>query len=327
MKITTEHAQFTQIDQRIAPGSTVRQVWPLAGGISATMTAFALEHLDGRLQKLIVRRPGPGAIQHNPAAAQAEFQILQLTQRLGLATQTPYYLDTSGTIFDTPYLVIDYIEGQPTFAPDDPVDCAQQIATQLAQIHHIDGAQPELAALPRQPSGFSEIFGTRPSQVAPTLAEAQLRAIVTAAWPLAPRNAPVLLHGDFWPGNLLWREGKLVAVIDWEDAKIGDPLIDFAISRLDLLTIFGRTAMSAFTEQYQALLPIDYTDLPYWDLYAALRLVRLADANFADWATFFVPFGRTDITEQSLNDDYQFFVGQALASLASAKNGGQASDN
>ena len=29
-------------------------------------------------------------------------------------------------------------------------------------------------------------------------------------------NRPVLLHGDFWPGNILWRDGRLVAVIDWE---------------------------------------------------------------------------------------------------------------
>jgi aminoglycoside phosphotransferase (APT) family kinase protein len=38
----------------------------------------------------------------------------------------------------------------------------------------------------------------------------------------------VLLHGDFWPGNALWRDGALVAILDWEDAAIGDPLADVA---------------------------------------------------------------------------------------------------
>jgi aminoglycoside phosphotransferase (APT) family kinase protein len=61
----------------------------------------------------------------------------------------------------------------------------------------------------------------------------------------------VLLHGDYWPGNVLWHDGKIVAVIDWEDARLGDPLIDLAMSRLDLVWICGIYAMHMFTEQYQ----------------------------------------------------------------------------
>ncbi len=316
MTTATSNPQFEQLVQHIAPGSRLRRVWPLAGGISATMTAFALEHPDGRVQKLIVRQPGSAARQRNPQAAQAEFQILQLTHRLGLATQTPYYLDQAGTIFATPALVIDYIEGKPEFAPTNLATFAVQIATQLAKIHGIDGAQPALAGLPTQPSGFAENFGQRSNQDASIFAEARICTLVEAARPLPPHNAPVLLHGDFWPGNLLWQDEQLVAVIDWEDAKIGDPLIDFAISRLDMLTIFGRAAMTLFTQHYQALMAIDYSHLPYWDLYAALRLVRLADGNFAEWAAFFGPFGRQDITAQTLHEHYQFFVGQAFAQLA-----------
>ena len=26
----------------------------------------------------------------------------------------------------------------------------------------------------------------------------------------------MLLHGYLWPGNLLWQDGRLVAVVDWE---------------------------------------------------------------------------------------------------------------
>ena len=28
-----------------------------------------------------------------------------------------------------------------------------------------------------------------------------------------------LLHGDYWPGNVLWKNGALVGVIDWEDTQ------------------------------------------------------------------------------------------------------------
>jgi aminoglycoside phosphotransferase (APT) family kinase protein len=36
------------------------------------------------------------------------------------------------------------------------------------------------------------------------------------------------VHGDFHYGNLLYREGRVVAVIDWEIAEIGQPLMDLA---------------------------------------------------------------------------------------------------
>jgi aminoglycoside phosphotransferase (APT) family kinase protein len=50
------------------------------------------------------------------------------------------------------------------------------------------------------------------------------------------------LHGDYWPGNLLWNDGKLAAVLDWEDAERGDPLADIALARLDICWAFGDAA-------------------------------------------------------------------------------------
>jgi aminoglycoside phosphotransferase (APT) family kinase protein len=125
----------------------------------------------------------------------------------------------------------------------------------------------------------------------------------------------VLLHGDFWPGNVLWREDKLVAVIDWEDAKLGDPLTDLAISRLDIACIYGIDAVRSFTEHYRSVMAIDFTDLPYWDLCAALRFIRLAGPNLAEWAAFYLPYGRHDITERTIREQYRSFVEQALAGL------------
>ena len=39
---------------------------------------------------------------------------------------------------------------------------------------------------------------------------------------------PALTHSDLGPGHLLVRNGKLAGVIDWGDARIGDPAIDYA---------------------------------------------------------------------------------------------------
>jgi aminoglycoside phosphotransferase (APT) family kinase protein len=39
---------------------------------------------------------------------------------------------------------------------------------------------------------------------------------------------PCVVHCDLGPSHLLCRDGRLVGVIDWGDAKIGDPALDYA---------------------------------------------------------------------------------------------------
>jgi aminoglycoside phosphotransferase (APT) family kinase protein len=315
MTVSAQDQRFEQLVQKIAPQSKLLRTWPLKGGISAEMIALEIERPAGPTSRMIVRQPGDAALKRNPRAAEDEFRLLQLTRSLGLATQTPYHLDRSGTIFSTPYLVIEYIEGRPEFAPADLADFTLQFATQLAKIHSVEGSNPALSFLPKQASGCAETFGKRPINIDRSLDEARIRDTLVSAWPLAQRNAPVLLHGDYWPGNILWRDQKLVAVIDWEDARLGDPLSDFAISRLDVLSIFGIDAVNAFTHQYESMMAIDYSNLPYWDLCAALRLVRLAGSDLAGWAAFYPPFGRHDITEHTIREHFRFFISQAYDKL------------
>lgn len=40
--------------------------------------------------------------------------------------------------------------------------------------------------------------------------------------------SPALTHSDLGPAHLLVHEGKLAGVIDWGDARIGDPALDYA---------------------------------------------------------------------------------------------------
>ena len=57
----------------------------------------------------------------------------------------------------------------------------------------------------------------------------------TAAWEAAltvqpwPRE-PVWLHGDLLEGNLLVRDGRLTAIIDWGAACAGDPAFDYSLA-------------------------------------------------------------------------------------------------
>jgi len=222
------------------------------------MTAFEVKDSDGQMSRMILRRPSEQTLQRNPQAAEDEFKVLQLTKSLGLATQTPYYLDQSGTIFSTPYLVIEYVEGKPAFPPSPGADFTFQLAKHLAKIHHADCLKQDLSFLPKAANECIEVSRRQSAYVNLSLEVDHIRDMLEEISPLPERNASVLLHGDYWPGNTLWRNDTLAAIIDWEDSQIGDPLIDFAISRLDILWICGNDAMHSFTHHYQSLMDINY---------------------------------------------------------------------
>jgi len=120
-----------------------------------------------------------------------------------------------------------------------------------------------------------------------------------------------LLHGDFWPGNILWEGGKLIAPIDWEDAATGDPLHDVAVSRQELAFAFDLAAAEAFTEAYTAITDLDWTDLPLWDLRASLRPL----GDFSIWAGGWADLGRPEVTADTMRATRAEMVARALREI------------
>jgi aminoglycoside phosphotransferase (APT) family kinase protein len=195
--------------------------------------------------------------------------LLKRLQSAGLPVPEPYFVDE--TVFDRPCIVVAFVDGMTEFSPANLSDYIEQMAAALARIHSISGDTPELAFLPRLDALAAKKIGTRPAALDEPIGEGRIRDALEAAYPFPGANAPALLHGDYWAGNILWKAGQLAAVIDWEDARVGDPLADLGSSRLETLWAFGVKAMRDFTRRYLALRPLDTTSLPYWDLYAALR--------------------------------------------------------
>ncbi len=297
--------KFQQVVEKIAPHSKLLRAWALQGGVSAQVTALEIERPDGQRQKWLVRQHGEVDRQHNPQIAADEYRLLQMVYASGLAVPQPYGLDQSGEIFAVPYVVLEYIEGQPAFAPANLADYLLQCAAHLSRIHQLDEAHLDLSFLPQQTARYTKKLRVRPAVLDASLQEGRIREVLEAVWPVPQQNQSVLLHGDYWPGNLLWRDGQLVGIIDWEDAAVGDPLADVANGRLEMLWAFGRDAMQQFTQHYQSHNHIDFTNLPYWDLCAALRPA----SQLGEWAL-------DASTEQRMREEHRWFVAQAFAALA-----------
>ena len=208
--------------------------------------------------------------------------------------------------------MLEHLPGEPDFAPVDQKRMTEQLACALARVHAVPLDDELCRLLEREPDDWRP-EAKEPAQLDESLDEARLRAALSelGAWPR--RNAQVLLHGDYWPGNVLWQDGQLSAVLDWEESGLGDPLSDIAITRLDVLWAFGDAAMDSFTACYREQTDIDWQELPRWDLRVALRPM----GNLARWAAAYAPppISRPDIDEHSMQAGHRRFVARALQSL------------
>ncbi|MDP6713595.1 MAG: phosphotransferase [SAR202 cluster bacterium] len=304
MTDSTTDRKFEQVARRFEPQSKLIRAWELKGGVSAQVTALQIERSDGETKKLVVRRHGPRDLEQNPNIASDEFRLLEITRASGLQTPMPYQLDTSCEIFPTPYIVLDYIDGETEVTPSNLDDFNLELATQLSSIHSIDCSTLDLSFLPNLSDTCAEKIGTRPAKLDESIGEGRIRDTLESLWPWPQRNESVLLHGDFWPGNVLWLDGRVAAVIDWEDAQLGDPLADLSNTRLEILWAFGIDAMNLFTDHYQSVTPLDFTTLPYWDMHAALKPAFRIDVWTDD-----------EIFAEEMRERHRLFVAQALEKL------------
>lgn len=307
MNPNTDLTPFATLVQRIDSRNRLLRTWELKGGISAQVTALEVEHDNGSTSKMIVRQHGAVDLKRNPNIAADEFKLLSVLYKNGLPVPKPYYVEATGDLLGTPCIVLEFIEGATEFATDNLLDFAQTMALTLVQIHEIAFSSRDLSFLPTLIEAAGRRINNRPATLDDTLDEGHIRDTLEAVWPLPELNVPALLHGDYWPGNWMWYNGELAAVVDWEDAMLGDPLSDVGNCRFELTWAFGLDAAAQFTKQYRAMMPgLNYKHLPYWDLYATLRPV----GEISEW------FRDDPASEKRMRDGHRLFREQAFAKLA-----------
>ena len=96
----------------------------------------------------------------------------------------------------------------------------------LGRLHH--ALRDTAAALPARPVAGDLEEGLYGGGWAadPALADAALDRWLAAFHARAPRVQA--LHGDYYRGNLLARDGRLRAVLDWDEAMVGPPALEAA---------------------------------------------------------------------------------------------------
>ncbi len=254
------HKGYSIVLDRLYPGCSITTVERLTGGVSADVYRLELLLTDGRTQPLVLRAHGATHSGHN---AELEFQLLEALYNGGLSVPEPLLVDVSGELVPDPFLLMELVEGN-THIPEARLDQhVELMARSLSEIHTLPLAG--LPELPRREEPWPELLQYLPEgdeweALAQSLDDTELPAF---------EGTPQLLHGDFWPENLLWRDEQIVAVLDWEDTAIGDRYADVAAARVELRYLFGREVMERFCSAYARYLPIDRRRILLWQIYVA----------------------------------------------------------
>ncbi|HET9958911.1 MAG TPA: phosphotransferase [Polyangiaceae bacterium] len=300
-------SQLLEILHRALPGGRVLTTQDLAGGVSArAVRVNVLLTGAGDAKQFVVRRPSAANRSDASRIAEREYRLLSFLWTNRVRVPRPVALDLEAAA-----VVLEYVPGSPDFVFPANGASLSEMADQLAAIHRlpIDALQ----FLPRREQTIEQQLSETDRELDRSLGEATVRTALETWWPRHDTGPQSLLHGDYWPGNLLWNAGELSAVLDWEEAEIGNPLADLAVTRLDLWWAFGADAAGIFTARYAETSHIDPRQLAIWDLCAALRPM----SNLELWASCYAhpPISRPDVTLEHMRTVHARFVAQALAAL------------
>lgn len=270
-------------------GGSSRENWPF--DVSWTSQGAKQRH------KWLMRRDPPTSV--IDTGREIEYKLLKALRSTDVPAPSAYWLDAEGRWLDRPFMIVSRHSGQahrgllrdsnPLALPAGTQErLARRMVGILAQVHRVDvdatgiaEIWPEGSAAPaREELEFWERELDRvelePSPTVRLLIE-WLRDRIPP-----PPERHVLVHGDFRPANVLVHEGDIEVLLDWELARIGDPIDDLGWYCAPLYNrehfIPGIWEKQDFLAEYSALtgLRVDADHLKFWQMMAILRLAVMA---------------------------------------------------
>jgi aminoglycoside phosphotransferase (APT) family kinase protein len=302
---------LTRLCAELQPGARLGGVRRLKGGVSSGMHAVQLVGPGEASRWVVVRRYGEWRVTHQPQAPAQEWATLTALARVGAPTPRPLWIDPEGKLFGCPTLVTTMMPGRGDLLPRNPTRWATELAQALATIHAAPLLPDELAILPDQRATLTRFLeaDAPPPELAAQPHGADVWEAMRRLWPSVAPVPPRIVHGDFWPGNTLWQRGRLTAIIDWEQARRGNPAQDVGCCRQDLALLLGPGVADEFRRAYEAATGSPVQQLPFWDLY----MITWSLGQLDNWLKGYHDLGRTDLTSAVAHARLEQYVADALA--------------
>jgi aminoglycoside phosphotransferase (APT) family kinase protein len=202
----------------------------------------------------VLRRPPLGHVLPTAHDMAREHRVLSALTSTDVPVPRTYAFCDDETVNGAPFYVMERVDGRILRAPDDlapltPDDarrCSDELVDVLAAIHAVDYQSVGLGDFGR-PDGYLERQVRRWNQqwesskaagCPDTPAIDELARRLREALPES--GPPTIVHGDYRLDNTMLAPddyGKVVAVLDWEMATLGDPLADLGL----FLLYWGRS--------------------------------------------------------------------------------------
>jgi len=266
-----------EVRRLAGPGAAVAVVERLAGGQHAETWRVDTEN---PATSVVVREFPVG----DPAPLR-EQDVLRALDGLGGLAPVLLGGDLDGGWSQHPTSLISWVDGEPDITPADPGGWARELGRGLAAVHALPAER--LAELP---SVFDDRGGSQELLAGPLAAEVRSR------WSEIVASPEVLTHGDYWSGNVVWRDGKLTGVVDWSAGSRGPRGFDLGWCRLDLVLLFDERIADEFLAAYEAEAGRVVGEMRLWDCWAAAR----SEDTVASWVPNYAPLGRADLDGDAL---------------------------
>lgn len=217
------------------PGVAVEGLEPMPGHAGLSF-GFRVTRDCRVLDDLVMRMPPKGVRRRGNTDVLRQVPLLRALARHGAPVAEMRWWDDDEQWFDVPYFMVGRLPGTtfivrdpgPSFPPGAATSVFEQAVDVLAHVHTLDWPS-ELAdwdaarALEDEICFWDPILAKAAEPAWAQLGE-RTRDLLLEHQPVDP---PVgLFHGDFQTNNLLFHEGRLVAVLDWEISGIGAQLLD-----------------------------------------------------------------------------------------------------
>jgi aminoglycoside phosphotransferase (APT) family kinase protein len=230
----------------------------------------------------VMRMEPPGGVLE-PYNMPQECGIQEALSGTDVPVAKPLFLEEDASRFGGRFMLMEFIEGE-VHTYNDPFYDEQSVkdhygprfVEMLAKIHK----KPPPAALePPKPGlslALSEVMKCkrRYEEIALLPHPLTLYALKRLEEEAPDDKDRVIVHGDYRLSNIIWRDGEIAAVLDWERAFIGDPMAEIAFDQLEGL--HGWSCIKGdYLKMYSKLtgFEVDEKRLAYYRLLEFLKVV------------------------------------------------------
>ena len=246
----------------------------------------------------VLRRKPFGQLLPSAHAVDREYRLIAALHPLGFPVAKPYALCANPDVIGAIFYVMELVSGR-AFTNGALPECDsgqrrsmyEQLVDTLADLHNIDPVAAGLGDFGKPGNYFERQVARwtkqyRDSQTDDLPEMERLISFLPATLPQQSRIS--IVHGDYRIDNVLFDDGHLRAVLDWELATLGDPVADFSylamqwmmpadgtagLARLDLAGL-GIPSLDEIVQRYSARSGVPVAGQLDW--YFAYNLFRLA---------------------------------------------------